>query len=154
MAKLAHLLDTAWADFALDNPVAVARAVALLRKHLATLPEDGHLHAPTADLVDLLESDPATARAAWAEWVAVSTEPARRTHSQKQAARRNSNCERVVTVGDIEKQARTFVHGEPPKKLTVAANLGVSESTIDRVLRSAGTSWKKIKAVATTVRRK
>lgn len=154
MVKIAHLLDTAWADFALDNPAAVEHAVGVLREHLATLPEDGHLHGPTADLVAALESNPATARAAWAEWVAASSTATRRSFGRKQAERRNSNSERVLTVGDIQKEARTFVHGKPPKKITVAANLKVSESTIDRVLRSAGTSWKKIKAVATTVRRK
>lgn len=145
MVKIAHLLDTAWADFALDNPKAVARAVVVLRKHLATLPEDGHLHGPTADLVAALESNPVTARPAWAEWVAAEATPIRRKLSTAQTARRNKIIKVVVSVEDIEKEARSFIRGERPKKFTVAANLNVSESTIDRVLDAAGTSWKKIK---------
>lgn len=146
MAKIAHLLDTAWADFALDNPVAVARAVGVLRAHLATLPEDGHEHAPTADLVDALESDPATAHAAWDRWVAVSTEPARRTHSQKQAARRTLR--KKPTVEEIRKEMYELIsekHYGNVTKPKVSGRLGVSESTIDRVLHDAGSSWIQIK---------
>lgn len=141
MAKLAHLLDTAWADFALDNPVAVARAVVLLRKHLATLPEDGHLHAPTADLVDALESNPATARAAWAEWVAAHSTATRRDLGLKQAERRSSG----LTIEGI----RETMHGLEYRHATkdkVAARLKVNPSTIDRTLRAEGADWKQIKA--------
>jgi hypothetical protein len=141
MAKLAHLLDTAWADFALDNPVAVARAVALLREDLATLPEDGHLHGPTADFVYALESNPATARAAWAEWVAVSSVAARRDLGLKQAERRSSG----LTIEGI----RETMHGLEYRHATkekVAARLKVNPSTIDRALRTGGVDWKQIKA--------
>lgn len=141
MAKLAHLLDTAWADFALDNPVAVDRAVVLLRKHLATLPEDGHLHAPTADLVDALESDPATARAAWAEWVAAYSTATRRGLGRKQADRRSSG----LTVGAIEAELRK-VPARTATKAVIAGRLKVDPSTIDRTLRAEGADWKQIKA--------
>lgn len=146
MVKIAHLLDTAWADFALDNPAAVERAVGVLREHLATLPEDGHLHGPTADLVAALESNPVTARAAWAEWVAAEAKKARRKFSDQQATRKTSKTK--PTVEKVRKQMYELIPGGSDGsslKSKVSARLGVSESTIDRVLRDAGTSWIKIK---------
>ncbi|MDO9029766.1 MAG: hypothetical protein Q7V09_04985 [Hydrogenophaga sp.] len=144
MVKIAHLLDTAWADFALDNPRAVERAVVVLREHLATLPEDGHLHGPTGDLVAALESNPVTARAAWAEWVAAEASKVRRKLSGTQATRRT--LKKKPTVEDIRKTMYALIsekhYATKPK---VSGRLGVSESTIDRVLRDAGTSWIKIK---------
>ena len=141
MAKIAHLLDTAWADFALDNPAAVARAVVALRAHLATLPEDGHLHGPTADLVAALESNPASARAAWAEWVAASSTSTRRDLGRKQAERRSLG----LTVGAIEAELRK-VPARTATKAVIAARLKVDPSTIDRTLRAEGVDWKQIKA--------
>jgi len=146
MAKIAHLLDTAWADFALDNPAAVERAVGVLREHLATLPEDGHLHCPTADLVAALESNPATARAAWAEWVAAEATPVRRKLSTSQATRRTLKTK--PTVEDIRKEMYALISTKKygtSLKSKASRRLEVSESTIDRVLRDAGTSWIKIK---------
>lgn len=146
MAKIAHLLDTAWADFALDNPVAVARAVGVLREYLATLPEDGHLHGPTADLVDALESEPATARAAWAEWAAAESSKVRRRLSNTQATRRT--LKKKPTIEEIRKEMYELMPGEPDGsslKSKVSARLRVSESTIDRVLHDAGSSWIQIK---------
>lgn len=141
MAKIAHLLDTAWADFALDNPVAVARAVGVLRAHLATLPEDGHLHGPTGDLVAALESNPATARAAWAEWVAASSTNTRRDLGRKQAERRSSG----LTIEAVEAELRK-VPTRNATKAVIAARLKVDPSTIDRTLRAKGADWKQIKA--------
>lgn len=146
MAKIAHLLDTAWADFALDNPVAVERAVVVLREYLGTLPEDGHLHGPTADLVDALESDPATAHAAWAEWVAAYATANRRVLGRKQAERRT--LKKKPTIEEIRKEMYELMPGEPDGsslKSKVSARLRVSESTMDRVLRNAGTCWIAIK---------
>lgn len=146
MVKIAHLLDTAWADFALDNPVALARAVVVLREYLATLPEDGHLHGPTADLVDALESNPATAHAAWEGWMAAESSKVRRKLSDTQAARRT--LKKKPTVESIRKEMYELISKKKygtSLKSKVSTRLSVSESTIDRVLRDADTSWIKIK---------
>jgi hypothetical protein len=144
--KIKRLLDTAWADFALDNPEAVARAVVVLRDYLATLPKDGHLHGPTKDLLTALEHKPATVRAAWAEWVAEEATPVRRKLSTSQATRRTLKTK--PTAEDIRKEMYELIAGKPdgrPLKSKVSGRLGVSESTLDRLLRDAGTSWIKIK---------
>ncbi|NWF46923.1 hypothetical protein F3K02_16930 [Hydrogenophaga sp. D2P1] len=148
MVKIAHLLDLAWADFALDNPVAVARAVVALREHLATLPEDGHLHGPTADLVDALESNPATAHAAWEGWMAAESSKVRRKLSDTQAARRT--LKKKPTIEDIQKTMYGLTYGSATKekvaaRLCAVMEIKVSVSTLDRVLHDAGTSWAKIK---------
>lgn len=137
---IAPLLDPAWADFALDNPEVVQKAVAVLAEYVGTLHPSANERFAALDLLAELKANPLEARGAWAEWVATELTRSRRRQAAAQAGTKT----KLLSVEDIRKKMHGLAY-RSATKAKVAANLGVSERTLDRVLLAEGITWMQIK---------
>ncbi|GAA6143679.1 hypothetical protein NBRC116584_34970 [Hydrogenophaga sp. 5NK40-0174] len=137
---IAPLLNPAWADFALGNPKAVAKAIEILSKHVRGLRQDDNARFAAEDLIEALEDDPTKARGVWAEWVATELTRSRRHQAAAQAETKTKR----LLVEDIRKTLHGLAYRHATKA-KVSANLGVSERTLDRVLQAEGVTWMQIK---------